>query len=196
MRCGPPAGFACDDIYETACFQVLNFKLEIRKDAFVTGGNKAARVLVVLGATVLFASAATHSVAYLKVFSPAVGVSNLQATFQSAGRVAFLLMACDWIVIAVVALVATFGDARLRKALVLICGLAILAETALTAAFVGFFIGNELIGSAGLFLLVGGLLFERSYPPQPQPQRLPKTIEGQNPRPLRNPARTGQPPMA
>lgn len=109
---------------------------------------------------VLFVSAAIHSLAYLKVFSPAVGASNLQPTFQSAGRVAFLLMACDWIVIAVVALVATFGDVRLRKALVLICGLAILAETALTTAFLGFFIGNELIGSAGLFLLVGGLLFE------------------------------------
>ena len=71
------------------------------------------------------------------------------------------MMAWDWIVVAVIALVATFGESRLRKALVLICALAILAETALTVAFVGFFIGNELIGSAGLFLLVGGLLFER-----------------------------------
>ncbi len=125
------------------------------------GRNKAARVLVVLGAIVLFVSAAVHCAAYLKVFSPTVGRSNLQATFQSVSRVAFLLMAWDWIVIVVVALVATFGETRLRKALVLICGLAILAETALTVAFVGFFIGNELIGSAGLFLLVGGLLFER-----------------------------------
>jgi hypothetical protein len=128
----------------------------------VNGRNKAARVLVVLGAIVLFVSAAAHSVAYLKVFSPAIWASNLQATFQSAGRVAFLLMACDWIVIAVVALVAAFSDARLRKALVVICGLAILAEAGLTVAFIGLFIGNELIGSAGLFLLVGGLLFERS----------------------------------
>jgi hypothetical protein len=128
----------------------------------VTGRNKAARVLVVLGALVLFVSATVHGVAYLKVFSPAIGASNMQATFQSVGRVAFLLMGCDWIVIAIVALVATFGDARLRKALVLICGVAMLAETALTVAFVGFFIGNEMIGSAGLFLLVGGLLFERS----------------------------------
>jgi hypothetical protein len=156
------AAFGCDNIYETACFQVFNFKFEILTDAFVTGRNKAARVLVVLGAILLFVSAAAHSVAYLKVFSPAIGVSNLQAAFQSAGRVAFLLMACDWIVIAIVALVATFSDARLRKALVLICGVAILAETALTVPFVGFFIGNELIGSAGFFLLVGGLLFQQS----------------------------------
>lgn len=117
---------------------------------------------MVLGATVLFVTAAVHSIAYQKFFSPTVGASNLPALFQSAGRVAFLLMACDWIVIAVVALVATFVDTRLRKTLVLICGLAVLAETAFTAAFLGFFIGNELIGSAGLFLLVGGLLFERS----------------------------------
>jgi hypothetical protein len=109
---------------------------------------------------VLFVSAAAHGVAYLKIFSPAVGTSNLQAAFKSAARVAFLLMACDWIVIAVVALVAAFGDARLRKALVLICGLAILAEMALTVPFIGFFIGNELVGGAGLFFLVGGLLFE------------------------------------
>lgn len=128
----------------------------------MTGRNKAARGLVVLGAIVLLVSAAAHTVAYLEIFSPAVSASNLQAAFKSAGRVAFLLMACDWIVVGVVALVATFLDTRLRKKLVLICGLAILAETALTAAFVGFFIGNELIGGAGLFFLAGGLLFERS----------------------------------
>ena len=137
----------------------------------LTGRHKAARVLVVLGAVVLLVSAAMHGVAYLKIFSRTVGASNLQATFQSVCRVAFLLMAWDWIVIAVVALVATFGETQLRKALVWICGLAILAETALTIAFVGLFIGNELIGTAGLFLLVGGLLFERSNPPQPQPPK-------------------------
>lgn len=118
---------------------------------------------MVLGATVLFVSAAVHSFAYLKIFSPAIGASNLGVPFQSAGRVAFLLMAFDWIAIAVVALVASFGDSRIRKALILICGLAIVAETALTAAFIGFFIGNELIGSAGLFLLLGGVLFESSH---------------------------------
>lgn len=117
---------------------------------------------MVLGAVVLFVSAAIHCVAYLKVFSRTVGASNLQGPFQSVGRLAFLLMAWDWVIIAAVALVATFGEARLRKALVLICGLAILAETALAVAFIGFFIGSELIGTAGLFLVAGGLAFDPS----------------------------------
>lgn len=126
----------------------------------MSGRNKAARVLVLLGAIVLFVSAAMHCLAYLKL-SPAVGASNLSAPLQSVTRATFLSMAWGWIVIAIVALVAAFGEARLRKALVLICALAVLAETGLTIALVGLFIGNELIGSGGLLLLLGGLLFQR-----------------------------------
>ena len=128
----------------------------------MNGRNKAARVLVVLGSIVLFVSAAVHCAAYLKIFSPTVGTSNLPATLQSVCRVAFLMMGWDWIVIAVVALVATFGETRLRRALVLICALAILAETGLAIAFFGFFIGNEMIGTAGLLIFCGGLLFQRA----------------------------------
>ncbi len=42
------------------------------------------------------------------------------------------------------------------------CGLAILAETGLALAFVGFFIGNGLIGTAGVLLLCGGVGFEHA----------------------------------
>ena len=122
--------------------------------------NKVARVLVALGSIVLFASAALHYLAYRKVSSPVIGASNLALPLQSVFRVSFLLMAWDWIVIAVVALLAAFAETRLRKTLVLVCGVAILLETALTLSFVGLFFGNQLIGTAGLLIFCGGLFFE------------------------------------
>jgi hypothetical protein len=128
----------------------------------MSGRDKAARILVVLGTIVLFVSAALHSLAYRRFFLPAIGASNLNGTLQSVARASFLAMAWGWIVVATVALVGTFGETRLRKAFVLMCALAILAETALTVAFVGFFIGNELIGTAGLLILFGGLSFEKT----------------------------------
>ena len=75
-------------------------------------------------------------------------------------RAVFLLVAWDWIVIAIVALLAAFTKTKLRKILVLFCGVAVLAETALTLAFIGVFVGNEMIGSAALLLIVGGLLIQ------------------------------------
>ena|SRR5438105_5744663 len=121
--------------------------------------NQAARTLVILGSGVLFVAVVLHCLAYMK-FSPGVGASNLPPALQSVARVGFLAMPWDWIVIATIALVATFGETRLRKALVLICGLAILAETALTLGFVDFFIGNELLATAGVLLLCGGIAFD------------------------------------
>ena len=123
--------------------------------------DKFAKILVVLGSVVLFASTAVHSLAYLRL-SRVLAASNLSAPLQSALRAIFLLAGWDWVVIAVVALVAAFTATKLRRPLVLICGVAVLFETGLTLAFIGFFIGNELIGSAALLILCGGLLLRNS----------------------------------
>ena len=69
-------------------------------------------------------------------------------------------MGWDWIVIAIVALLAAFTETKLRKILVLFCGVAVLVETALTLAFIGVFLGNEMIGSAAVLLMAGGLLVQ------------------------------------
>lgn len=121
--------------------------------------NRAAQILVVLGSLVLFASTAVHSLAGYPKLSRALGASNLRIPLQSALRAIFLLVGWDWVVIAVVALLAAFIETKLRKILVLICGVAVLVETGLTLAFIGVFLGNELIGSAALLILCGGLLF-------------------------------------
>ena len=75
-------------------------------------------------------------------------------------------MGWDWIVIAIVALLAAFTETKLRKILVLFCGVAVLVETALTLAFIGVFLGNEMIGSAPVLLMVGGLLSDTASKPQ------------------------------
>ena len=89
----------------------------------------------------------------------------MNAALQEPLRAVFLLVGWDWIVIAIVALLAAFTETKLRKILVLFCGAAVLVETALTLAFIGVFVGNEMIGSAAVLLIVGGLLFH------PAPQR-------------------------
>lgn len=122
--------------------------------------NKAARILVVIGSIVLFASTALHSIGAYPRLSAALTASNLPASLQGPLRAIFLLVGWDWVVLAIIALVAVFTDTKLRKMLVLICGVAVLFETALTLAFIGIFIGNEMIGSAALLLLVGGLLLD------------------------------------
>ena len=121
--------------------------------------NKVARILVALGAVVLFASTVTHS-AYYAGFSPALRASNLSTPLQAALRAIFLLVGWDWIVIAVVALLAAFTETKLRKILVLLCGVAVLFETGLTLVIMGVFLGNEMIGSAALLITCGGLLFQ------------------------------------
>ncbi len=128
--------------------------------ASMNGRNKAARILVALGGIILFASAAVHSVAYCKKLSPALSASNLSAPLQATLRAVFLLIGWDWIVIAVVALLAAFTETKLRKILVLLCGVAVLVQTGLTLAFIGVFLGNEMIASAALLIICGGVLFQ------------------------------------
>ena len=124
--------------------------------------NKAARVFVLLGSVVLFASAALHCFAgYSKVF-PAFSASNLNPGLQAAFRVVFLSLGWHWLVPAIVALLAGVTETRLRKGLVLLCGVAVLLEAGVGASMMGLFIGNEMIGAAALLLVCGGLLFDQS----------------------------------
>ncbi len=129
----------------------------------MSGRNKAARVFVILGSVVLIASAALHCFAgYPKVLSPAMAASNLNPGLQAALRVVFLSLGWHWVVTAIVALLAGVTETRLRKILVLLCGFAVLIEAGAGAGMMGFFIGNEMIGSAALLLVCGGLLFEKA----------------------------------
>lgn len=128
----------------------------------MNGRNKAARAFVILGSLVLFASAAIHSAAGFKVGFPALSASNLAPQLQTGFRVVFLSVAWHWVVIAVVALLAGLSQMSLRRILVLWCGLAVLFEAAVGASMMGLFIGNEIIGTGGLLLFCGGLLFDQS----------------------------------
>jgi hypothetical protein len=130
------------------------------KEPGMSGRNKAARILVAMGSIVLFASAALHSLAAYPRLSTALGASNLNVHLQEPLRAVFLLVGWDWIVIAIVELLAAFTETKLRKILVLFCGVAVLVETALTLAFIGVCLGNEMIGSAAVLLIVGGLLVQ------------------------------------
>ena len=128
----------------------------------MSGRNKAARVFVILGSVVLFASAALHCFAgYSKVFQ-ALTASNLNPGLQAAFRVVFLSLGWHWLLTAIVALLAGLTETRLRKKLVLLCGLVLLLEAGIGASVMGFFIGNEMIGAAALLLVCGGLLFDES----------------------------------
>ena len=127
----------------------------------MSGRNEAARVFVILGSVVLFASAALHCFAgYSKVFQ-ALTTSNLNPGLQAAFRVVFLSLGWHWLLTAIVALLAGVTETRLRKMLVLLCGLAVLLEAGVGASMMGFFIGNEMIGAAALLLVCGGLLFDQ-----------------------------------
>ncbi len=128
----------------------------------MSGRNEAARVFVILGSVVLFASAALHCFAgFSKVFQ-ALTTSNLNPGLQAAFRVVFLSLGWHWLLTAIVALLAGVTETRLRKMLVLLCGLAVLLEAGVGASMMGFFIGNEMIGAAALLLVSGGLLFNPS----------------------------------
>lgn len=129
--------------------------------------HRVGRALAALGALVLFASACVHSLHFPEL-SAGLSASGLPAALQAVSRIAFLAMAWHSLVLGSIVLLAIFAETRLRKVLVLICGAAILAETGLTFAFVGLFIGNELIGTAGLLLVCGGLLLERGAPSNAQ----------------------------
>lgn len=124
--------------------------------------NKAARVFVVLGSLVLFASAALHTFAGFSALPQWLASSNLNPSLQAALRVVFFSLGWHWVLTAIVALLAGLTETKLRKMLVLLCGLAVLLEAAVGASMMGFFIGNELIGAAALLLVCSGLLFDRS----------------------------------
>ncbi len=122
--------------------------------------SKTANLLVRLGCVVLLASSVLHIVAYSRV-SPVVSASNLAPNLQTVYSVAFLSMAWNWLVLAVIAWIATLRETRLAKPLVLICGSAVLIEAIFTVPFVGFFVGNEMIGAGSLLILCGGFLLTR-----------------------------------
>ena len=110
----------------------------------------------------LIASAALHCFAGYSNDFPALAVSNLDPGLKAGFRVVFLSLGWHWFVTAIVALLASVTETRLRKPLVLICGLAVLLEAGVGASMMGFFIGNEMIGTGALLLVCGGLLFEKS----------------------------------
>ena len=116
------------------------------------------RTLLTLGCVVLLVTAAVHCLAYLKFSAPAVHGSNLPIALQSIFEIAFLSMAWNWIVLALIVLVVTFGEARLGKPIALICGFAVLIQAVFTVPMVGFFIGNEMIGAASLLIIIGCFL--------------------------------------
>jgi hypothetical protein len=121
--------------------------------------NKAARILTTMGSVVLFVTAILHFFAGYSTGFPALAGSNLNVGLQTAFRVVFLSVAWHWILLGIIALLATFKAAA-RKALVLVCGLGVLIEAAGGAAIMGIFIGNQMIGAAGVLITIGGLLFE------------------------------------
>ena len=128
----------------------------------MSGRDKAGRVFVVLGSVVLIASAALHCFGGYRMLSLALSASNLNPGLQAALRVVFLSLGWHWVVAAIVALLAGLTETRLRKILILLCGFAVLIEAGVGASMMGFFIGNELIGSAAVLLICGGLLVEKS----------------------------------
>jgi hypothetical protein len=132
------------------------------REISMSGRNKAAFAFVILGSVTLFASAALHFFGgYTQVF-PLYAGSNLNPRLKAAFQVVFLSLGWHWILAAVVALLAGVTETRLRKVLVLTCGLALLIEAGVGASMMGFFIGNELIGTAALLLVCAGTLFDHS----------------------------------
>jgi hypothetical protein len=126
----------------------------------MSGRNTAARVFVILGSVVLIGSAALHVFGGLTQVFPLYAASNLSPRLKDAFRVVFLSLGWHWMLTAVVALLAGFTETKLRKGLVLICGLALLIEAGVGASMMGFFIGNEMIGTAAALLVCGGMLYE------------------------------------
>jgi len=123
-------------------------------------GNRVARILVILGTVVLLLSVTLHTFASQKVAFPALAASNLSSGMQAALRVVFVSVGWHWLVIAVVTLIALFAQSRAGKMIVLVCGLATLLEAVGGAFSMGIFIGNEMIGAAGLLILLGAVLLK------------------------------------
>ncbi len=122
------------------------------------GRDIAGRTLASLGSLVLVASGALHCFGAYPGLSEALRASNLAPPLSSTLRAVFLLVGWDWFVFAAITLLVTWRTMQQGRLLVLLCGAAVLVQTAVTLRFIGFFVGNELIGSAALLLLAGGLL--------------------------------------
>jgi hypothetical protein len=128
----------------------------------MNGRRKAARVLVAFGSVVLFAGAALHSILAYPIVSAALAASNLSHSLQSALRAVFLLVACDWIAIAIIVLIAGFTETMLRRIVILFCGAALLVQTGIMLRFLGWFTGSEMIVAAGLLIVSAGFVFAPS----------------------------------
>jgi hypothetical protein len=125
----------------------------------VSARDSAARLLVVLGAIALFATAVGHLRDYGK---DTLRASVLSASMQEVFRAMHLLVGWQWIVLAMIALLAVIGEMRLRRVFVLLCGVAVLVEATLTLAQMGVFLGTELMALAAILMIGGGVLFTSS----------------------------------
>jgi hypothetical protein len=127
----------------------------------MNGRNNAARILVALGAMVLIAAALLHLSAYPKDLA-GLSASNLGAPLQGGVRALFVLVGCDWIVIAIIILISAFTVTKLvtdlRKVIVLFCGFALLINMAVMLAFMGWFYGTDMVLASAVMILCGGLL--------------------------------------
>jgi hypothetical protein len=126
--------------------------------------NGLARILIILGAGVLFLSAALHTFAAYPRVAAAVSGSNLSPALKAALRTVFLLVGWNWLVIGLLALITALRAGTSRKLLVVFLGASILVETGLSLAMMGVFLGNELLAAAAALLLAGGLLLGESGP--------------------------------
>jgi hypothetical protein len=128
----------------------------------MNGRRKTARVLAACGSVVLLASAVLHTMLGYPSLSAALAASNLSGSLQSAMRAVFLLVAWDWIVIAIIVLLAGFTETMLRRIVIVFSGVALLVQTGIMLHFVGWFAGSEMIVTAGLLIVSAGFVFAPS----------------------------------
>jgi hypothetical protein len=125
----------------------------------MNGRNKAARILVALGALVFIAAAFIHLSDYTKDMS-VVSASNLSVSMQNEVRSLFLLVGWHWLVVAITMLIGAFIMKELPKLIVLCCGLALLVTLAVILGYMGWFWGCAVILSSALLVFCGGLLYQ------------------------------------
>lgn len=122
--------------------------------------NGLARLLIILGAVVLFLSAGVHTFAAYPRVVVAVDASNLSPTLKAAFRAVFILVGWNWLAIGLLALFTALRTGKPGKLLALFLAASILVETGLSLAMMGVFVGNELLAAAAALLLAGGLLLK------------------------------------
>jgi hypothetical protein len=127
----------------------------------MNGRNKASRILISSGATVLLVAALLHLSDYPKDLR-AIAASNLRASMQGEVRSLFFLVGWDWLAIAIIMLISAVAGQELRKVVVLFCGFALLVTLAVIVAFMGWFWGCGLIILSALIILCGGVLFRNT----------------------------------